>query len=94
MPEDKALIALRRRVDHHIDEYRMHLLEEEKRDARLERAQERTDESLDKLIASTQGLVDSWTFAINLQKLLKWLATFSIIGGLAAAVLAKLKGVI
>jgi hypothetical protein len=78
MPTDEEIILLHRKLDRHIDEYRLHILEEQKREERL-----------DRLIDSTQGLVDSWVFAMSFRKFIIFASAFSVP---AAAVFAKFKG--
>lgn len=61
-----------------------HILEDAKvhtsYDARLE--QQMTN--VDKLVMSTQGLVDAWTVANGLHKFIKWISGFAIV--IAAAI--------
>jgi len=83
MPEDEELILLRRKLDNHIDEYRLYVLEASKRDEKLA-------ESIDRLVTSTQGLVDSWTFTMNLRKFIVWASVFT---APAVAVWTKYKGI-
>ncbi len=82
VPEDEEIIILRRRLDRHIDEYRLYVLEADKRDDRLA-------EKIDKLVDSTQGLVDSWTFVNNFRRFILWASAFTLPAG---AVYTKIKG--
>ena len=84
MPEDEELIALKRRLDRHLDEYRLHILEHEKREQNLLLAQEVNAKNVAELTAATKGLVDAWNAANFLQGFIKWLSGFSIVGALVA----------
>lgn len=77
MPEDEEFIALQRRLDRHLDEYRLHILEHEKREEKVLLAQEANTKSIAELTAAVKPLVDAMTAAIVLQKFIKWATGFS-----------------
>ena len=77
MPEDEELVRLRRRLDRHLDEYRLHILEEERREERLQAALESNTKSIGELALATKGLVDVWNTASGLQRFVKWVTGFS-----------------
>ena len=80
--EDNELIELRCNIDKHIDEYRLHITEEERRQERIIRAQETNTKNIADLTKATEGLVDAWNAANFLQKCIKWVSGFAIIGAL------------
>ena len=74
---DKRHIAMiedtAEKLDAHLIEYTQHRAEY------LER-QQHNMEAIDKLTKATQGLVDAWTVANNIQRFFKWLSGFAFLG--------------
>lgn len=51
---------------------------------KLIKAQELNASNIAHLTESTQGVVDAWVVANGLQKFIKWVSSFAIIGGIIA----------
>lgn len=84
---DEEILKLRTRLDSHIDDYRAHILEEERRYLQDMQKQDAIANNIDNLIKSlelqveaTKGLVDAWNAAAFLQKFIKWCSGFAAIG--------------
>jgi len=90
MPDDEELILLRRRLDQHVHECDARNSEQDLKIERLILAQEATTKSVDTLVISTQGLVDSWKFTQALRKFVVWVSVFTVPAG---AVYTKFKGI-
>ena len=77
MPEDEQYIKLQRRLDDHLDEYRIHILEHDKRESNLLLALETNTKQIHDLTAAVKPLVDAVTAAVIAQKFIKWVTGFS-----------------
>ena len=84
---EEEIIKLRVRLDSHIDDFRAHMLEEERRYHQDMQKQEAIANNLDNLIRSlelqvkaTEGLVQAWNAASFLQRFIKWCSGFAAIG--------------
>lgn len=84
---DEEILKLRTRLDSHIDDYRAHILEEERRYIQDMQKQDAIANNIDNLIKSlelqveaTKGLVDAWNAATFLQKFIKWCSGFAAVG--------------
>lgn len=98
MLEDDV-VALSTRLDEHIDDYRQHLLDEQRREERLLRAQEVNADNIAKLLLtvetqyeSTKAIVDAWSAAQQFQKFIKWISTFAVLGGIVGWLANKVGG--
>lgn len=96
MTVEDDLIAIKQRLDQHIDEFNEHCDRENTQWGHLIQLQEQNAEAIFKLTESTQGLVEAWeatSGAIKVGKVLssfvKWLLTISVIGGFVAWILEK-----
>ena len=84
---EDEIVMLRARLDSHIDDYRAHILEEERRYLQDMEKQQAIANNIDNLIKSlelqveaTRGLVEAWNAANFLQRFVKWASTFAAIG--------------
>lgn len=84
MPEDEEFHKLQRRLDRHLDEYRLDTIEREHRDRQTTLAHEANTKSIAALTASVQPLVDAMTAGMILQRFIKWTTGFSGIAILIA----------
>lgn len=87
MANEDELLRLRTRLDNHIDDYRAHILEEERRymkDMQMQEALANNIASLMKAlelqVEATKGLVEAWNAASFLQKFIKWCSGFAAVG--------------
>lgn len=81
------IIKLRTRLETHIQDYRDHVLEEERRYIQDMQKQEAMAANIAQMLKglelqaeATKGLVDAWNAAAFLQKFVKWLSGFAAIG--------------
>lgn len=84
MSRDQEIEILRRRLDRHIGECRLHTLENEKIEKRMLLAQEANTTSIAELTAATKGLVELYTTVNTLQRFGKWISGFAFVGVLLA----------
>lgn len=77
MPEDEEFIALQRRLDRHLDEYRLDTIEREHRDKQQALAHEANTKNIAELTEAVKPLVDAMTAAMVLQRFIKWTTGFS-----------------
>ena len=87
MTQEDEIIKLRERFETHLDDYRAHVLEEERRYFQDMRRQEAMSNNINNLMKSlelqaeaTKGLVEAWNAANFLQRLVKWVSGFAAIG--------------
>lgn len=85
--QQEEIIKLRTRLEAHMQDYRDHVLEEERRYLQDMQRQEATAANIAQLMKAlelqaeaTKGLVDAWNAAAFLQKFVKWLSGFAAIG--------------
>ena len=84
---DNQIILLQEKLDNHIDEYKKHCEDEEKRWDHLIVAQERNTQSIKELTEATRDIVNVWQAADGtiktmsvFGKFVKWLSGFAVIG--------------
>ena len=77
VPEDETTIRVCRRLERHIDEYRMDLVDRAHKEEKMILAITQTTENLDKLAKATAGPVKSWGFLMDFRKLVVWVSGFS-----------------
>jgi hypothetical protein len=89
MPESENFIRLQRRFDKHVEEYRDHLIEHERKEMQHLLQQELTSRNLAELTRALElqaqlvkGPVEGWNTIRNLQKFILWLSGFSLVGAL------------
>ena len=73
---------LKRRFEDHLEDYRTQTIEDVARKVRDDERYTQTMHSIDCLAKSTKDVVDAWTFANTVQKFVKWLSGFAILGGI------------
>lgn len=85
MNEDIKL--LQQKLDNHIDEYHMHVQEENNRWDHLITITEKNSTSIHELALSTRDIVDAWKAAdgairvgVTVGKFVKWLTSLAIVG--------------
>lgn len=61
-------------------EFELHRAEMEETHRHHNELCEKNIEAIAKLTESTQGLVDAWTTASNLQKFVKWISGLAVVG--------------
>lgn len=88
--DSEELIKLRERVEHHLDWHRDDAVEYKERQRRHDMMQEHNLKAIADLTTATKGLVDAWTTASNVQKFVKWIATFALLGTAATWMVSKL----
>lgn len=83
----EEILKLRTRLDTHIQDYREHILEEERRYLQDMQKQSAMSANIEQLIKgleiqaeATKGLVEAWIGANFLRKFVIWLSGFSGIG--------------
>lgn len=86
----EEIVKLRDRVERHLDWHRDDALEYKERQLRQDIAHENNLKAIAELTTATKGLVDAWTTASNVQKFVKWLATFAVLGTALAWIISKL----
>ena len=76
-------------IEIHIERFRMHEIEEVNRHDNFLVSQNEQKEAINNLTVSTKGMVEAWEaangaikVANNIGKLMKWLSSFAVIGGL------------
>jgi len=79
------------RLEEHLVQYRLHREEYLDRQAHQDEAYEKNLEAIAALTKATQGLVDSWVVVLSVQKFIKWLSGFAVIGGFITYLIAKAK---
>lgn len=84
MPEDEEFIKLQRRLDRHLDEYRLHILEHEKKEEKILQNHEATAKNIADLTEAVKPLVDALRAANTLQRFIKWVTGFSGVAVLIA----------
>lgn len=84
---DTQIILMQEKLDYHIDEFKKHCDDEEKRWEHLIQAQEQNTKSIKELTDSTRDLVNVWQAANGTVKTLsalgsfvKWVSSFAFIG--------------
>ena len=84
---EEEIIRLRTRLDSHIDDYRAHILEDERRYIQDLKKQEVMSNNIERLIESQKLQAESMKWFIEagnaatfLQRTLKWLSGFAVIG--------------
>lgn len=89
--QEEEIIKLRARFETHLDDYRAHVLEEERRYLQDMQRQEAMANNINNLMKSlefqaeaTKGLVEAWNAASFLQRFVKWASGFAFIGVLIA----------
>lgn len=81
MPNDtEEIIELKARFEHHLEGHKEDSVKYAERQLKQDLAHEKNLEAIAELTKATQGLVDAWTTAGNVQKFIKWVSTFAIIG--------------
>lgn len=80
----EEVTELKRRFEDHLEDYRVHTNDEIERKVRDDERYTQTMHSIDCLAKSTKDVVDAWTFANTVQKFVKWLSGFAILGGIIA----------
>lgn len=80
VPADEEIVRLNRKVDNHILEYKKHTIDYEARYLKQDEQYEKNMDAIAALTASTQGVVDAWKTAGALQRFLKWLSGFAVVG--------------
>jgi len=84
---DMQIILLQKKLDDHIEEYKQHCEDEDKRWDHLIVAQETNTQAIKDLTIATQDIVTVWQAADGtmktmsaLGKFIKWLSGFAVIG--------------
>lgn len=90
MPEDEELIKLHRRVSEQEDKLDTHVTEQYKVNSEHGRMHQDTMEAIAELTKATSGMVDVWSTAHSLQKFIKWLSGFAVIGAVMLWLAEKL----
>lgn len=89
MPIDEDITLLQQQLADHVKECEARNAKQDEQIALLLTAQKATTESVDKLVTSVQGLVDSWRFLQSFRRLMVWVSVFTVP---MAAAYAKIKG--
>ena len=84
MAENEELIKIQRRLEDHLEAYRDNNYTNEARHLKHEEMYKKNMEAIDKLAATTQGVVDAWIFANSFHRFVKWLSGFAFLGGIIA----------
>lgn len=91
MDQQEEIIRLRTRLESHIQDYRDHVLEEERRHYQEMQKQEAMASNIAQLmkalelqVKATEGLVNGWNALAFFQKFIKWLSGFAFIGVMIA----------
>ncbi len=79
MREEEEVNKLKRRFNDHIETYREHRTLDAEYNTMQDRRIQETSESVSQLVESTQGLVDTWSTARNIQRFVKWISGFAVI---------------
>lgn len=84
---NEEIKLLQQKLDAHIDEYRMHVEEENNRWDQLITITEKNSDSIHELAISTRDIVDAWKAAdgaikvgVTVGKFVKWLTSLAVIG--------------
>lgn len=86
MPEDEPTIRVCRRLERHIDEYRLDQVDRAHKEEKMMSAVTKTTENLDKLTKATLGPVKSWNFLMDFRKFMAWVSGFSGVAGIGALI--------
>lgn len=78
-----------KQVAEHLDEYTQHKKDYLARQLHQDELQLANLKAINDLTKSTQGLVDAWTAANNLQRFVVWASKFAILAGAAAYLSTK-----
>ena len=76
--ESDDLVTLTRRFENHLEDYRVHIAEDDARYRMIIDLQKENTKAISKLTEATQGLVDSWRFAKSFTAFARWLSTIAI----------------
>lgn len=71
---------LRSKFEDHLIEHRIRNKDYELRQERQDTKHEQNMEAIAKLTKATQGVVDAWSVVTGIQKFLKWVSGFAVIG--------------
>ena len=84
---DTQILLLQQKLENHIDDYKKHCEDEEKRWDHLIVAQERNTQSIKELTEATRDIVNIWQAADGTMKTMsavgnfvKWLSGFAVVG--------------
>jgi phage shock protein A len=88
-PEDEVK-ELRQKLEDHVEEYKQQCREFSDRQMQLQRSHEQTMVAITALTQATKEIVNAWTVANGVQKFIKWLSSFAIVGVAIIWIVAKL----
>ena len=75
---------LGRRLDDHLVEHKLYNADYEARQKAQDKKHEQNMDAISKLTAATKDVVDAWKVASGIQKFIKWLSGFAVIGAVLA----------
>ena len=90
MPHNIEIAKLHRVLTEHILECTAHKAEMLELAKLNQEAHSRNMEAIAALTKATEGLVEAWCAVNTMQRFLKWLSSFAILGGVAAWAITKL----
>jgi hypothetical protein len=92
-PADSVESQLRRlgdKVDTHLEQYRADCKDFTERQIKIQLAHEQNMEAIKALTIATSNVVNAWTVASGLQKFIKWISSFAVVGAAIMWVVTKL----
>lgn len=91
MPEQAEEIKkLRNEFEAHVSEYRQWATEFSTRQEQLQAAHEQNMQAISALTKATDSVVNAWVVANGVQRFIKWLSSFAIVGAGILWVVSKL----
>ncbi len=83
-PQESRIIHMETRINSHIEEYNLHIIDATNREAALLKATEDNAKAIGALTISTQGLVDGWLALNAFQRFIKWASAFTLVAAFMA----------
>jgi hypothetical protein len=87
---ESQLEKLGDRMDNHLEQYRVDCKDFTERQVRIQLAHEQNMEAIKALTEATSAVVNAWTVAAGLQKFVKWISSFAVVGAAIMWVATKL----
>jgi len=84
MSDSQKTLSLQERVELHIEWCNAKTKEYQARCEMDDARHQQTVDAIEKLTATTQGVVDAWVFANTFHRFIKWLSGFAILVAVAA----------
>jgi hypothetical protein len=78
------------RMDTHLEQYRVDCKDFTERQIKIQLAHEQNMEAIKALTEATSAVVNAWTVAAGLQKFIKWISSFAVVGAAIMWILSKL----